>query len=398
MYETKIAPSIEPHAPTGLAATGERDCVEVSWDGPTELDFDHYRIYRGFDSTHLNLHVPYWESTFFVDTDIQSCLRYFYRVAAVDQDGHEGGQSSADSDIPATFDQGVLVFDVTADGSGNPDESEQMEFYTHMLDGYLHTIYQCDYQDLPLEKSLLGQYGAILLVDDDDDIETWPQDTWSKLDWYRSNGAPMIYAGWQTVRELEYALAFSLPDELDVHDISRVNQADCLGGTGVGGFPTVAFDSTKIPGPWNGQFGLIWTLDSVGPGAEVILRYNSASGDPEYSDLPVGILHDNGVNTLGLINLPLYYLRQDDASALMAALVSRLGIAPVPPGDLTGDGFVDVLDLASLIDALFRDTLPPSGYGPGDVNADCTLDPLDLAYLIDYLYVNGAAPQEGCIP
>jgi hypothetical protein len=58
-------------------------------------------------------------------------------------------------------------------------------------------------------------------------------------------------------------------------------------------------------------------------------------------------------------------------------------VAPSIPGDLNGDGVVDVLDLLILLDSwgACKDCSP--GACPADFNNDCNVDVLGLLFLLD---------------
>jgi hypothetical protein len=61
------------------------------------------------------------------------------------------------------------------------------------------------------------------------------------------------------------------------------------------------------------------------------------------------------------------------------------------PGDVNGDGFVDVADVFYLINFLFASG--PDPVGPGDVSGDGAVDVGDVFYLINYLFAAGPFPN-----
>jgi len=69
-------------------------------------------------------------------------------------------------------------------------------------------------------------------------------------------------------------------------------------------------------------------------------------------------------------------------------------------GDLNGDGFVDAVDLAILIDVVFFGTLdvqdPCCPITRGDFNGDGFVDAVDLAIMIDYVFFGGSGPVNPC--
>jgi len=69
-------------------------------------------------------------------------------------------------------------------------------------------------------------------------------------------------------------------------------------------------------------------------------------------------------------------------------------IVPVTPGDLNGDGVVNLLDVLLLIMYLYQTHTEMSAnpLSAGDVNGDGQVDLLDILYLIDFLYGEPAGP------
>ena len=60
-----------------------------------------------------------------------------------------------------------------------------------------------------------------------------------------------------------------------------------------------------------------------------------------------------------------------------------------PPGDQTCDGFVNVLDLISLIDVVFAGSPPPDPFKRADVDCNGQLDIADIIHLIDFIFFGG---------
>jgi hypothetical protein len=61
------------------------------------------------------------------------------------------------------------------------------------------------------------------------------------------------------------------------------------------------------------------------------------------------------------------------------------------PGDINGDGVVNVADVFYLINFLFAQGASP--IGPADTNGNGTVDVADVFYLINYLFAQGAFPK-----
>ncbi|MFC1476124.1 M1 family aminopeptidase [Candidatus Zixiibacteriota bacterium] len=66
------------------------------------------------------------------------------------------------------------------------------------------------------------------------------------------------------------------------------------------------------------------------------------------------------------------------------------------PGDLNNDLSIDPLDVAYLVNYVYRMSDPPAILNAADVNADCTIDPLDVTFLVYYVYLSLGELQPGC--
>lgn len=64
-----------------------------------------------------------------------------------------------------------------------------------------------------------------------------------------------------------------------------------------------------------------------------------------------------------------------------------------PCGDANGTGSVNILDITSLINFLYKHGAPPVPMEAGDTNGSGIINALDITYLINYLYKHGTAPH-----
>jgi hypothetical protein len=61
-------------------------------------------------------------------------------------------------------------------------------------------------------------------------------------------------------------------------------------------------------------------------------------------------------------------------------------------GDASGDDEVNILDVTSLINYVYKSGNPPKPLISGDMNANGIINILDITYLINFLYMQGSAP------
>jgi hypothetical protein len=61
-------------------------------------------------------------------------------------------------------------------------------------------------------------------------------------------------------------------------------------------------------------------------------------------------------------------------------------------GDVNSDGRINILDVSSAIDYLYRSKPVANIYTVGDVDGNGDVNLLDVTYLINYLYRSGPEP------
>jgi Dockerin type I domain len=66
------------------------------------------------------------------------------------------------------------------------------------------------------------------------------------------------------------------------------------------------------------------------------------------------------------------------------------------PGDANSDGRVDVGDVITIINYVFRGGTPPDPLKVGDANGDCSTNVGDAVYLIKFIFSSGPPPVPGC--
>jgi fibronectin type 3 domain-containing protein len=86
---------VPPAAPSGVAAVGGADGVEVSWSPSTESDLASYRVYRAAGGkTPERIGEVAAPETSLRDTSATAGSRYLYTVTAVDKAGNESPPSA----------------------------------------------------------------------------------------------------------------------------------------------------------------------------------------------------------------------------------------------------------------------------------------------------------------
>ncbi|SYZ74119.1 exported hypothetical protein [Candidatus Zixiibacteriota bacterium] len=132
------------------------------------------------------------------------------------------------------------------------------------------------------------------------------------------------------------------------------------------------------------------------------------SGTNTYSLLsgtfPSGLLLD--ANTGVIFGTPTNYgtfsfkiKAKDQYSSYADSIDFSMTIAksPFTAGDADNNGIINILDVAFLINYLYKSGAAPAIMNQADPDRNCTINILDVSYLINYLYKSGPVPLLGCV-
>jgi hypothetical protein len=139
---------------------------------------------------------------------------------------------------------------------------------------------------------------------------------------------------------------------------ASTGDADTVDFLGTGG----ALDSTLNTG--NDWLEYDYDLSYLPPGTTVRVRFTFGS-DAEYTHDGEGFFIDD--------------VRVGPKSEIL-------------PGDVSGDGNVDLVDVVYLINYLLMNGPPPDPLWVGDVNCDSDIGLVDVVYLINYIFKGGPPP------
>jgi hypothetical protein len=394
---SEMTPLSYPRAPGNLTAEPVLNGVSLFWNDNNELDFDHYKLLRKPVGLNWQILDDQATDTAYIDADILPGQEYVYTVLAIDNDLNESDSATMVNCFAATFDQGILLAEETQAGGINPSVAQQNGFYNNILTDHIFSYYTIDSADEPLTRSYSGQYDPIFYFDDDD-ISHFLFSSLDTLKWYLNFDTDFLIAGWGSVYSITGQSHFYegdfFHDELGLSYVARNVLQDFTGATGEGDWPDLVL---KPEAPYGGRLPNI-QIFSGAPGAEVIARFDSYSGNPFYDGKPMGIACDTYDGKRVVLGCPLYWLTEASAQALIDRVMEYFAAPSVyVNGDVNEDRIVNLLDITYLIAYLYQGGPPPVRINHGDPNGDCTINILDVVYLINYLYNAGPAPVEGCV-
>ncbi len=84
-------PDLPPEAPENLTAIGGDGEVVLDWEDNSELDLDHYCVYRSFCPDRACVWLANTSGSTYVDSDVDNGTRCYYVVTAVDMAAQESG-------------------------------------------------------------------------------------------------------------------------------------------------------------------------------------------------------------------------------------------------------------------------------------------------------------------
>ena len=112
-----------------------------------------------------------------------------------------------------------------------------------------------------------------------------------------------------------------------------------------------------------------------------------------YSSDTVQIQFDGADLEVGTYDGQLMVTSNDPMAPVSDVPVTLSIIAAFICGDINSDGNINILDVTSLIDYLYKNGPEPTPPQSADVDHSGTLNILDATYIINYLYKEGPEPD-----
>jgi len=330
--EAAAVPREIPSPPESLNLMPTYLAMDLFWRSNSELDLAGYNVYRGTQSggPYQMVNPMLVVGTVYSDSGLSSGQIYYYVITAVDTTDLESGYSEERSAPPLSFDQGILLVDEMKNGSAGilvPD-SLQDQFYARVLSGYQFDSWDCDSNGLP-GITTMGMYSTIIWRAEDF-YEHFLAEHADDLAYYLSYGGKLWLIGWKAIGALmaagDYPFSFVAGDwPYDyLHLSSSDNSASVVLVTaqGVGGYPSVSVDSTKVPAAWNGSLILIDT--AVPLDADTLLTFLSDGSDTTFDGQPIATRYLGADFKAVFFGFPLYYMKETEAGVLVDAVLSDL--------------------------------------------------------------------------
>jgi hypothetical protein len=334
--EITAIPRVVPAAPEGLLAEPGVDKIILNWQANKEADLDHYDIYKSTSSEGgFDLLTSGIQDTSYEDDAVEDGNWYYYYITAIDTTELESEASEVDSSRAITLDQGVLVIDETANGSGrpgNPSDAQQDSFYSEIFGDYKFQLYEYSWPAHAPSLEDIGPFSTIVWVDDD--VSTHYLNAPENVDLisnYMNLGGNFMWCSWAGLEKFG-----ALPDTFEtgsfVHDYLHIQSADWNQEKDFAGakaflsleYPDVHLDSGKLGSSWEGK---LWKIMKLEPGvnADPIYLYDSFDDSIDFEDSICGLKYLGTTYKIIYLSFPLFFLDKDDARSLIEAAMSDLG-------------------------------------------------------------------------
>ena len=334
--EKAAIPSVTPLTPLGFDIVSTLSGPTLSWLPNSELDIAGYDIFRAdsgsifFISQTLLPHAP----NNYIDTDALPGELYFYKIGAVDVDGIISGSTEALKGRKATFDREILIIDGSKNGTGGflrPTDEEVDLFYERITEGFVVTSSWDIEENNALSNSLsdadLVPYSTLIIHSDAQGSSLKnDEDSYIK---YLNEGGKILLSGWALSQSLSDQIGDSKSfDEKSIFNLFHIDSiltssaadADFINPLSAHvDYQDMRLDSLKIPIFDNHLLVMDAFVEPfLNNSVEVLYSYNSSLGDgSDLNGKPVATRYSGVDYSYVLLDIPLYYMNEEDAKATM---------------------------------------------------------------------------------
>jgi hypothetical protein len=325
-----FTPQSRPTRPDTLTISPDLGQLRIRWTASPDFDLDHYQLWRrvGSDSS-FTPYIQVRGQSEYIDQNLQSNVRYYYYVTAVDTTNISSEPSHTDYSKVLSFDSGILLVDEFLDGTGGqgqPTGAQQDSFFAYISANYHTDMYDIQNQGV-IRINDLGPYSTVVYFDEDPTYHLLPT-VQGDLVQYLAHGGNLFFTGWRTF----YAYSIARPlifhqgdfpyDYLKISSAYSTTTPDFTGASGLSGWPDLHNLPERVIQPWNGRLlGVdVFTFqDSV----NVLYTYNSSQGDTALQGHPVGFAVQGMPYNCVYFSFPLYALGNDAARDIFGRVMTR---------------------------------------------------------------------------
>ncbi|MDP2365017.1 MAG: T9SS type A sorting domain-containing protein, partial [Ignavibacteria bacterium] len=331
--EKSIIPNSFPLTPQNIVDHPQWHKVMFKWLSNKELDLIGYNLYRS-ESTNGNyakINQAIISDTTFIDENMDLGKYYYYILKAVDSDLNESDPSAIIKSMAISLDRGILLVDETKNGSGNlfdPTDEQVDEFYNSILSDFYHNNFDVDISG-EIKLSDIGSFSTIIWHGNDYSDFNSALNAVSIIKEYLDYGGNFLFTGFSASKSFNgnigilnsFAPGDFIYDYLKID--TSINKLSTLFISASPKTPEYSFinvDSSKSSLATNYHIRKVEAISSNTEGAEIYKynsNYDSTTSQGSMRGLPVGVEYIGNDYKTVILNIPLFYMNQDQAKVLI---------------------------------------------------------------------------------
>jgi hypothetical protein len=331
--EKSIAPNSFPLTPQNFADYPQWHKVMFSWSSNKELDLIGYNIYRSEtdSSDFVKINQAVITDTSIMDENMILGKYYYYILKAVDSDLNESNSSSIVKSMAVSLDKGILLVDETKNGTGNlfePTDEEVDQFYNNILSDFYYNNYDVDITG-EVKLADLGAFSSIVWQGNDNSEFSSVLNAVNAIKEYLEFGGNLLYTGFSASKSFKgnigilnsFTQGDFIYDYLKIDtSINKLSTLFLSTTPKISSYNFINVDTSKSSLATNYHIKKIEAISSNAEGIE-IYRYNSnydsTTSHGSMQGLPVGVEYIGNDYKSVILNIPLYYMYEDQARELI---------------------------------------------------------------------------------
>lgn len=333
LMEASYQPQVAPTTPVAVTAVPELNGVKIVWQANPELDISGYNVYKSVNNADfVKVNSALLTTNEYVVPNPSHTSYSYFKVSAVDNAGNESVLSASIPARPVTLNQGVLIIDESANGSGtpfSPNDAMQNQFYNAIT---ADVVTKTSFDAITAGKvslSELGPYSTVIWHNQSVELNSIFSQNKADVKKYLDFGGKMLILADKPGKLIEgnnsYPIDHSASSIAETYfgiDSAFYKAAGRSNGATpfAAGYNPLSVDTAKALESNGNHIKKIETLKAAA-GANVIYKYDSGydltNTYGTEKGKPSGLEKiTSGYKTVTLA-LPLYFIKENEAKSLI---------------------------------------------------------------------------------
>jgi len=337
LAETNCRVLLAPAATLQVKATPQLLKIKLSWKPNLELDLAGYDVYKSNDSiSFTKLNTQLLTDTVLIDNSVSLSAYHYYKIRGVDTDGNPGAFSAVVSARAASLQNGILIVDESANGSGtayNPNDLMMDSYFNSITAGSLTANIDLSANGNRICLSELGPFSTVIWHNQSVELGSVFSTYQAEIAAYLDLGGKLLITADKPTKlcagNNSYPTGFSsgsFPAKyLGIDSSFYISASRFKAGNPLdNSYPVLAVDTAKALDIYNNHLKKMEAFKPAA-GIQTIYTYDSdyAAGTNMGSLVgkAVGIIKTSGNSKVATLSVPLYYVQQNDARELMVKIL-----------------------------------------------------------------------------